>query len=356
MRIGLYGMPSAGKSYILERIDFVEVIQGSRLLRQMNPNFDSLDHEGRKKARSEFAEMQSQKDNIIVDGHYAFGDEIAFTELDGIMYDVFIYIFVAPDLLKHRMQKSEHNRKYLNYDIAEWQKREVEGLREYCHIHKKDFYVIDNPPQNEYVDLEQSVEFIRSIVEGHSCFEYAKECVSFILQHSTGVNITLMDGDKTITCEDTSSVVFDYKTSIFDGNFYTGFQTWRQEKEFMKYDVPLITDFPCQLNNRVLSMCQENPFILTSGHRNIWGYISSKLGYEYFHGNKMSAETKYFITKLLQEAGKYVIAFGDGMNDYYMLKQANEGYLVTKPDGIISRSLVDKDLEGLKIVCAESKL
>lgn len=49
-------------------------------------------------------------------------------------------------------------------------------------------------------------------------------------------------------------------------------------------------------------------------------------------------------------AGKRVVAYGDGMNDYYMMKMADEGFLVTKQDSSISRSLKGKDLEGLKLV------
>ena len=33
MRIGLYGMPTAGKTYILDKVDFLEVMSGSVLLR-----------------------------------------------------------------------------------------------------------------------------------------------------------------------------------------------------------------------------------------------------------------------------------------------------------------------------------
>ena len=45
-----------------------------------------------------------------------------------------------------------------------------------------------------------------------------------------------------------------------------------------------------------------------------------------------------------------VIALGDGMNDYYMLKKADEGYIVRKADGSLSGSLKGKDLEGLAYV------
>ena len=69
-----------------------------------------------------------------------------------------------------------------------------------------------------------------------------------------------------------------------------------------------------------------------------------------FYGTQMSAETKYYITKFLQAAGKTVVAMGDGMNDYYMLKQADIAYLIRKQDGSISRSLKNLDLEGLFLV------
>ena len=64
----------------------------------------------------------------------------------------------------------------------------------------------------------------------------------------------------------------------------------------------------------------------------------------------MAAETKLYITKYLQDAGKTVVAYGDGMNDYYMLVQADQGFLISKQGGRISRSLLGMNLEGLTIV------
>lgn len=353
MRIGLYGMPTAGKSYILGRVDFMEAISGSNILHQMNPDFDVLDDEGRTKARKNFAIMMSRQDNFVLDGHYAFGDELAFTSEDGYMYDVIVYIYIAPDILIKRIRESERNRKYLTFDIAKWQMMEIENLRVYCHQNNKDFYVIDNPPDNEYVDVNLTLDFLRDINGGYSCLNYAKECTSIIIDNVEGKWINLLDGDKTITVEDTSRIVFGYKTNLYDGNFYTGFQAWQQEKEFENYDIPQITEIPVSVNEKVLSMCGNNTFILTSGHGKIWNFVASKLGYGCFCGDRMSAETKYFITKFLQQAGKHITAFGDGMNDYYMLKRADKGYLITKPDGKISSSLKERNMEGLKIVRPE---
>jgi len=350
MRIGLYGMPTAGKSYLLDRIDFLEVISGSRLLRQLDPDFDKRDEPGREKARKYLARTMMEKDNFIMDGHYAFGDEIAFTEEDGQIYDVFLYIYTDPDILATRMNLSEKNRKYLKYDLCQWQKREIEGLREYCHKQSKDIYILDNPPRNEFCDVDCALEFLNDIVKGYSCVGFAKKCARDILPACHGKEVVLLDGDKTLTLEDSSNKVFGYRTDIFDGNFYSGYQAWKQDREFHKYIIPEISNMPVRLNDKVLSSLTEPAFILTSGHGTVWGYISEALGIGCFYGREMSAETKYFVTRLLQEAGIRVKAYGDSLIDYYMLKQADHGFLVAKTDGRISRSLKEKNLEGLEII------
>ena len=120
MRIGLYGMPSAGKSYLLSQIDFIEVIAGSKLLWEMAPDFDKRDKAGRKKAREAVAKRLLAKQDFIMDGHYAFGDELAFTKEDGALYDVYIYLYIAPSVLQERMKASNKNQKYHSADIFDF--------------------------------------------------------------------------------------------------------------------------------------------------------------------------------------------------------------------------------------------
>ena len=350
MRIGLYGMPTAGKTHILDRIDFLEVVVGSKLLRQYDPDFDKRDDAGREKARKAVADLMMQKQDFIMDGHYAFGDEIAFTENEGKMYDVYLYLYIDPKVLKQRMLCSEKNQKYLKYDIERWQQLELTKLREFCHCNGKDFYVIDNPPTNVFDDVSDIIEFIRAICDGYSCVTFANMCAKKILADSSEETIYLLDGDKTLTNEDSSHSVFGYTTHLYDGNYYTGYQAWKQKREFQLYDIPEFTTMPVTINENVISKINNPAYILTSGHERIWEYISSKVGIAYFGGTQMAAETKFFITKILQQAGRKVVAFGDGMNDYYMLKQADTSYLFTKKDGSISRSLRGMDLEGIHIV------
>lgn len=90
--------------------------------------------------------------------------------------------------------------------------------------------------------------------------------------------------------------------------------------------------------------------ILTTGYYGIWKEIANELKMQMYCGEQMSAETKYFIAKFLQEKGVRIIAYGDSMNDYYMLKQADEGYLITKSDGTLGRSLKYMNTEDMTVV------
>lgn len=107
-------------------------------------------------------------------------------------------------------------------------------------------------------------------------------------------------------------------------------------------------------NRSVIERIKVPCFVLTAGHYGIWKEIASELKMPMYCGEQMSAETKYFIVKFLQEQGIRIVAYGDSMNDYYMLKQADEGYLIAKADGTLSRSLKYMNTEGMessKILC-----
>ena len=354
MRVGLYGMPTAGKSYILNEIRNFEVINGSDALRELSPNFSSLSEIEKKDVRESLAKGLMAKDNFVMDGHYSFGDKVVFTDYDGELYDVFIYLYINPDVLQKRMEDSVKNRKYLEHDLEKWQEFEIDSIRSYCHEHDKDFYVIDNPEKGYFGNIDMILSFFDSIWGGFSCKKYAQQIVENILERKTSSRIVLADGDKTLINEDSSGLI-GYTTHIFDGNFYTGFQSWRHHNElgeylkYLDFNCPNISEIGITYDDTVVNDLNGGA-IITSGYYGIWKQISEKLGISLYHGNQISAETKYYVTKYLQNRGCKVVAYGDSMNDYYMLKQADEGYLKTKMDGSISRSLKEKSLEGIVIV------
>ncbi|MCI8860068.1 MAG: AAA family ATPase [Lachnospiraceae bacterium] len=354
MRMGLYGLPCAGKTYILEAVRNFGVLEGSKMLLELSQQFHSLHKDEKDILRKTLAANLKKKDNFIMDGHYSFGDDIVFTEEDGTLYDVIIYLYVRPDILMERMRKSAKNKKYLAYDIEKWQNFEMENLRHYCHTNDKDFYIIDHPLQGYFKDISIILDFIDNLLEGFSCRKFAEKCTKKIISYHSGDTIVLSDGDKTLSSEDSSALV-GYRTHLFDGNFYTGFQSWIHNRKF--YD--FMNENHCQcdlgnldihLNEMILREVKASGAVLTSGYYEIWKQISHKLRIPFFYGEQMSAETKFFIVKYLQQAGKKVKAYGDGMNDYFMLRQADIGCLMLKKDGTISRSLIGRELEGIVFV------
>lgn len=349
MRLGLYGLPAAGKTYILDRINGIKVFHGSDMLFDLDKDFHNTDENGRKAARKELANSLLKKDDFIMDGHYSFGDNVVFTKEDGKLYDAFLYLYIEPRVLKSRMEKSSKNIKCLKFDIEKWQNTEIEKLREYCHEHNKDFYVIDNQDLGYFDDIDTVLKFIYAVSDGFSCVNFAKEVANDILSMSDLTDITLTDGDRTLIREDSSSLI-GYKTHIFDGNFYTGFQSFLHHENMMKYiNASKKTEIPDITYNEFVLKYMDNGFILTSGQPDIWKNISEKIKRPVFFGNQMSSDTKFFITKFLQK-NKKVRAFGDSMNDYFMLKRADEAFLTAKPTGELSSSLKNRDLEGIHIV------
>ena len=297
MRLGLYGLPAAGKTYILDRIKGIKVLHGSDMLFDIDKDFHHMDEKCKKAVRKELANTLLKEDNFIMDGHYSFGDNVVFTKEDGRLYDAFLYLYIEPEVLKLRMEKSSKNGKYLKFDIKKWQNTEIEKLREYCHEHDKDFYVIDNQDLGYFNDIDTVLKFIYAVSDGFSCVNFAKEVANDILSMSDFTDITLTDGDRTLIREDSSSLI-GYKTNIFDGNFYTGFQSFVHHANMMKYTnaskkLPISE---ITYNDFVLKH-MDNGFVLTSGQPDIWKNISEKIKRPVFFGNQMSADTKFFITK-----------------------------------------------------------
>ena len=349
MRLGLYGLPAAGKTYILDRINGIKVFHGSDMLFDINKDFYHMDEKGKKAVRKELANSLLKENNFIMDGHYSFGDNVVFTKEDGKLYDAFLYLYINPRVLKSRMEKSSKNSNYLKYDIEKWQNTEIEKLREYCHEHNKDFYVIDNQDLEYFDDINTVLKFIYAVSDGFSCVNFAKKVANDILSMSDFTDITLTDGDRTLIREDSSSLI-GYKTHIFDGNFYTGFQSFLHHKNMIKYiNTSKKTEIPDITYNEFVLKHMDKGFILTSGQPDIWKNISQKIKRPVFFGNQMSADTKFFITKFLQK-NKKVRAFGDSMNDYFMLKRADEAFFIAKPTGELSSSLKNRNLEGIQIV------
>lgn len=345
MRIALYGLPCAGKTSLLQTINFCKVINGGEELKKYSGSISEK--------RTEFLLWLNSEENknYFIDGHFQFikngNVETVFTNEDKI-FDVFMYLYQEPSVIFDRILKSEKNQKYLPATIESislWQNDEISKLREICHKSNKDFYIIDDC-KNGYVNF---IPFCMDVLDGFSNLDFAKRICNEINFDSK--QVTLLDGDKTITKSDTSRTLLNFSTDIFDNNFYTGYQFWIQDniidKNFDKEKIRIDAD-SLEINTTLVKSV-KNPVIISSGLSEIWNDIlGKKLGIKTYAGKNISAETKYFLTKFLKQKGYEVISYGDSKNDLYMLKESDRGILVINK--YLSRSLKEDEVQDLEIL------
>ncbi|MDE6833316.1 MAG: AAA family ATPase [Ruminococcus sp.] len=354
MKYVLYGLPCSGKTTLINELPLT-VINGGEVLENMaDGNFSLLSDSEKNKLRIRYAcNLSARTDDFISDGHYSFMNEVVFTEADGNLYDVFLYLYCQPDIIKKRLGTSEKNIRFRSLSVEKirnWQNYEIESLRAECHKRGKDFHVISDISS---VELQN---FISRIKSGSGSYHLAESITRKIRQiYPNPCEIVICDGDKTIIEQDSFRVFSDnYVTHAFDGNFYTDYQAFKFSNEIknIKYNNKKISDININytIYNRIYD---KNYIILSSGVSEIWESIAIRFGLERVIADTLiSADTKYFVVKMLQESGYTITAYGDSKNDLYMLKQADTGFLYTGKH--LSRSLENADTSGIRLLYDKS--
>ena len=343
MRICIYGLPCSGKTTLMDKVNDIEKLSGGELLHAMarseyRKEFSDLSLTEKDYLRRRAANFLKEKDEYLIDGHYAFGLQPVLPDEETITYDVSIYLYADPDIIKQRMLCSQKNRKYADYDNASWQNLEIEKIREKCHKFNKDFYVISDGG-------EKFISFLKEVRNGFSCYRKGKEIAEVIQRKCVAKNVLISDGDKTLAIDDTEYLFSKNRTTVFDGNHYTGYQTWlhSNERERIQFDLEKV-----RLRRSILNLLSNNGFIISSGPSEIWTQIGDRYGLTVFTGDDISADTKYFVVKTLHDAGKMVTVYGDSMSDYFMLREADMGILLW--NGRYSKSLRGRDLNSFYIM------
>lgn len=354
MRIAIYGLPSSGKTTLMENIPNAKTISGRQELERLScGQFSAMDEENKRLTRIQYTEyLSSLNDDVVVsDGHYSFVDNVVFTPNDGDIYDVFFYLYCSPSVLLKRFAASEKNIKYSSLSeetIRQWQDFEIESLRLECHKRNKDFYVVtDNEESTAFYD------FFKMVVNGFSTFLYAKD-IAVRISNTYPIDkykeIIITDGDKTVIEQDSFRFCYNGKTSVFDGDIYSTYQSYLYKNELIS--ISSIPDIirEIKLNDDVWNMIKDTAYVVvSSGITSVWERLGEIFGFaEVIADPLISADCKYYVVKLLKEFGYRVVAFGDSKNDYYMLSEADDGYL--KIGNRISRSLKNVDLTGLHLL------
>ncbi len=355
MKFVLYGMPCAGKTTLLKALNGrLRIINGSTWLKeQSDGKFSELPEDQKKALRIQYTKFLNtfSDEDIISDGHYAFEDVVVFTEADGDAYDVFMYLYCDPHELWCRIQKSEKNIRFASIteeSLSTWQNREIEQLRLQCHKRNKDFYVL---PSNQVTSTD-FLAFVNAITNGFSSYRLASDLVDRIRDwYPSPTELILVDGDKTFIQQDSFRVCSNgFQTAVFDGNFYTGYQSFCFDREIngLSFDDKELEN--CTLNEAVVSNIQKQKFIvLSAGIPSLWDKLRVQFNIPHVIASPLiSADTKYYVAKLLHAVGYGITAYGDSKNDLYLLKEADEGYLYIGDR--LSRSLVSEDISSLHIL------
>ena len=352
MRIALYGMPCAGKTTIMSGLSGARVLHGSKELQKLsNEKFSYLSEGEKERIRIAYTDYVKSLDDemIISDGHYSFLRDVVFTDADGELYDVFLYLYCEPKVLLDRYRFSEKNVKYESLSeeiISQWQWFEIESLRRECHIRQKDFYVISD--NGSCCKIEK---FLEAIKNGYSSYDVAMLITDKITRiFPEPSEIYIIDGDKTIIEQDSFRFCCNGITSVFDGDFYSGYQSWlfSNEYDISGFEKERIRDIT--INEYVWEKIKGKPYIvMSSGISEIWSCIGEEKGISNIIADtNISADTKYFVVKELQKRGYVVNAFGDSKIDIYMLKEAETGTLCIGER--ISRSLRNERMDGLQLL------
>lgn len=350
MRFALYGLPCAGKTTIFEGLTIPVVHGSTKLNRMASGRFSDLPYTEKNTLRIKYAEqLKARADSFISDGHYSFLDDVAFTDADGELYDVFIYLCREPEIISERLKSSDKNRRFAGLSIEQirkWQDFEIKSLRAECHKRNKDFYVVKD------ITSEELQAFIYSIENGFSSYGLAEDIANQIMHfYPQPCDIHICDGDKTVIEQDSFKVCTGgHVTHVFDGNFYTGYQAFQftKEVENLSYNTEKLGTV--DLNKWIFDrIADKNYVILSSGIKMLWEHLAEQFAIKNVIADTLiSADTKFFAVKLLQEKGYTVTAYGDSKNDYYMLKQADQGYLYIGK--YLSRSLRDSNLSEISLV------
>ncbi len=354
MKFSLYGLPCAGKTTIMNNLS-IPIIHGSTELNKIaSGKFSTLSEEEKNALRIKYADKLSErKDSFISDGHYSFLDDVVFTESDARLYDIFIYLYCDPEIIYKRLHNSSKNARFSKLSperIKKWQDFEIESLRDECHRMNKDFYVVNNISSGEFQ------AFINKIECGFISYTLAENIASKIGSiYRDPCELHICDGDKTIIYQDSfRACTNNFVTHAFDGNFYTGYQSLKFSSEIvdLSYDFDMLKTI--SLNDMVFKrISNKNYIVLSSGVDILWKRLSKLLGIKNIIADTLiSADTKYFVIKLLQEQGYKITAYGDGKNDLYMLKKADNGFLFI--GSYLSRSLRESNTAGIKLIYDKS--
>lgn len=367
MKLSIYGVSRCGKDFFINKlIDFfsergvpLKHIKGSEslndlALKKFNAPFKSLNQSQQSSLRKDFVSFvksqEKQYKNIVVDGHFSFYDEnenlcTVFTKHDLNCYDRFFYLDTDASKVVEYSKNSTGEKK--NDSITEskvdaWKNHEIECLEGLLVSQSKELHIIKY--ENEF-----ALQYVFDVVslDKYNSYKAALELLDDLpIKNASTIIVT--DCDKTLSLEDTTSIMLSYNKipskrtkEIFLNDRYSPFQ-FALANEFYK-SVNVFTDQAIQfaienvhLHNKMIDdlKSKQDCLILgvTGGNIDTWQGIFEKCRLNATVlpiKDVISKYLKFFIVRILKERGKFVISIGDSMLDSLMIKEASIGYIAS---------------------------
>lgn len=424
--IGIYGLPGSGKTTLKntlqsgdqrlneERFTFFE---GSEIVCQIAGGDieafkklpQSKQRDIREKAITRIREVCASKDTVgIVTGHFMFWNEgsecpaSVLTPIDWEVYTHILYLDKLPAKVAYQIREdtTRTRKQYSNGHLAKWQGEEKRLLRSACLERGILFAAV---PAD---DRSLTVRYVKRLVQDFSDQDEVVNTAQalrlldeqLISLNGSVRNMMIIDGDKTLTSQDTGKTFWDLvkqdysdawrqmcntdtdtdpSTAIFTKMQYS-YTAFRQvmlayqeldmqdpifDKVCLRTAQDTILDehFKTFLK-RVGNKQGASAVIVTCGLARVWRLILEKENIQNVSvigggllENKfvVTPEIKAEVISHLQKVHNMeVLAFGDSQVDLKMLRQANRAFVVVGPLESRSRSmdrlLADELAKGLK--------
>ncbi|KAI1484638.1 uracil phosphoribosyltransferase-domain-containing protein [Biscogniauxia mediterranea] len=396
--VGLYSIPGSGKTHLLQQLqkgplaEQFRFYEGSEVIASLVTGgldaFRRLDDQEKTRFR-QLAICRIQQDcrdsgcAAVVTGHFMFwseGQDVGqpvYTQKDLETYTHIIYLDIpAPDVWKQRHNDTNRSRPSLSIEhLEKWQTEEKDQIRRLCYENKILFSVVSPPFIGRVPTLLR--DFCNHTKQRNT--DLAKCRLDDLLSNhiSSLETILVIDGDKTLSAEDTGSLFWSVCCKngapqesplkrLFSSPMKYSHTAFRQAsllyddlnskegnyERVCKIVASRVTIHPefLSLLRRIETHQHVAAVVLTCGIGRVWKKVLHKTGLSnsivvmgnglVSDGIVVTPETKAALVTYLRDTHNlYVWAFGDSPLDIPMLEEANQPVIVVGEEMNRSRTM-----------------
>ncbi|KAI0593850.1 uracil phosphoribosyltransferase-domain-containing protein [Biscogniauxia sp. FL1348] len=396
--VGLYGIPGSGKTHLLQQLqkgpvtELFKFYEGSEVIASLiTGGLDAFRKLGDQE-KTHFRQLaigRIQQDclgsgkSAVVTGHFMFwseGQDVGqpvYTKKDLETYTHIIYLDIsAPDVWKQRHNDTNRRRPSLSIEhLEKWQTEEKTQIRHLCYENKILFSVVS--PRF----LERVPALLRDFCNHteQRNMDLAKYRLDNLLRShiSSLQTILVIDGDKTLSAEDTGSLFWSVRgrpgapqecplKRLYSSSMEYSYTAFRQASllyddlsskegdyervcEIVASRVTIHPEF-LSLLRRIQTHQHVRAIVLTCGISLVWQKVLHKAGLSnsvgvignglVSDGIVVTPKTKATLVAYMRDTRNlHVWAFGDSPLDIPMLEEANRPVIVVGDEATRSRTM-----------------